>query len=233
VAAARPLLAQIAAPVLSAILRKRLSELAGLPEGEMRGLLAVTSTEVGGASERRERPQPDARPNRVPYARTPVRRPPSLTRQLIQGLVLQPGLAKSLPFPRPDDRNPEAATLTSLVAYCAEADRPLTTAAVLQAFADTPHAAVLSSVLAAATDHRLDDVAIEAEVRDGLERWWQQARRSGMPAPAAPASPAMPEENRRVQQLDYVRQRAAERGNLIPTEGPDGRPGEDPARDTI
>jgi threonine synthase len=32
-----------------------------------------------------------------------VRRPPSLARQLIQGLLLQPQLARTLEFPRPDD----------------------------------------------------------------------------------------------------------------------------------
>jgi DNA primase len=233
VAAARPLLAQIAAPVLSAILRKRLAELAGLPEVELRGLLAVTSGGDGGAQDRRERPAPEFRPNRPSFARSPVRRPPSLVRLFVKGLLLQPILAKSLEFPRPDDGTPEAATLSALVAYCAEAPNAPTTAAVLQAFADTPHAAVLASVLAAAEDHRLDDVAVEAEVRDGLERWWQQARRSGMPAPASPVVPAAPEEDRRNQMLEYVRQRAAERTAPTPNLAGEGRPGEEPPRDMI
>ena len=233
VAAARPLLAQIAAPVLSAILRKRLAELAGLPEVELRGLLAVTTTGDGVAQDRRERPVPEFRPSRPALARSPVRRPPSLVRLFVKGLLLQPILAKSVEFPRPGDGTPEANTLSALVAYCAEAPITPTTAAVLQAFADTPHAAVLASVLAAAEDHRLDDVAVEAEVRDGLERWWQQARRSGMPAPACPVVPAAPEEDRRNQMLDYVRQRAAERSAPTPNLGGDGRPGEEPPRDMI
>ena len=69
----------------------------------------------------------DGRPSRSAGFRAQVRRPPSLARQLIRGLLLLPALAKSLPFPRPDERTPEAATLTALVAFCAEAEGPLTT----------------------------------------------------------------------------------------------------------
>ena len=233
VAAARPLLAQIAAPVLSAILRKRLAELAGLPEAELRGLLAVSSGGDSGTQDRRDRPPQEFRPSRPAMARSPVRRPPSLVRLFVKGLLLQPILAKSVEFPRPEDGTAEAATLSALVSYCAEAPGTPTTAAVLQAFADSPYAAILASVLAAAEDHRLDDVAVEAEVRDGLERWWQQARRSGMPAPASPVVPAAPEEDRRNQMLDYVRQRAAGRTVPAPNAGGEGRPGEEPPRDMI
>ena len=96
-------------------------------------------------------------------------------------------------------------------------------AGVLQAFAGTPHAGVLASVLATAEDQHLDDVAVAAEVKDGLDRWWQQARRDGAPAPMATDTvPA--EENSRVQQLEYVRQRVAERTALPVAEAPEGRP---------
>jgi len=224
VAAARPMLGEIAAPVLAAILRRRLGELSGLPESELRDLLQIPGEIGAGTPVSRDRPNNDGRAPRMGY-RAQVRRPPSLARQLIRGLLLQPALAKSLPFPRPDERTPEAATLTALVVFCAEAERALTTAGVLQAFADTPHAAVLGSVLATAEDQHLDDVAIAAEVRDGLDRWWQQARRDGAPAPmSADTVPA--EETNRVQQLDYVRRREAERNTLPPADLPDGRPAE-------
>ncbi len=131
VAAARPLLAQIAAPVLSAILRKRLAELSGLPEEDLRGLLAATGPREAPAPESPIRATNVARHARAPAPRMPVRRPPSLTRQLIQGLLLRPGLARSLAFPPPDESTPEAAALTALVAFCAEAEGPLTTAAVM------------------------------------------------------------------------------------------------------
>ena len=230
VTAARPLLAQIAAPVLSAILRKRLADLTGLPDEDLRGLLALGPAVAPGAPERPPRPAPDAVPFRAPGRRSPARRPPSLARQLIRGLLLKPALAKALPFPRPDETSPEAATLTALVALCAEADGDLTTASVLEAMAGTPHAEVLASVLATAEDHHLTEEAIEAEVRDGLARWWQQARRSGMPAPAGSAADVAPEESKRVQQLEYVRQHMAER---VPADDTPGRSAEEPPRDTI
>ena len=225
VAAARPMLGEIAAPVLAAILRRRLGELSGLPESELRDLLQIAGEPAGGTPPARDRLNNDRRAPRSGGFRPQVRRPPSLARQLIRGLLLLPVLAKSLPFPRPDDRTPEAATLTALVAYCAESEGLLTTAGVLQAFAGTPHAAVLGSVLATAEDQHLDDVAVAAEVRDGLDRWWQQARRDGAPAPMSPDTvPA--EETSRVQQLDYVRRREAERNTLPTATLPDGRPAE-------
>ena len=230
VTAARPLLAQIAAPVLSAILRKRLADLTGLPEEDLRGLLALGPAVAPGTSERPARPAPDAVPFRPPGRRGQARRPPSLARQLIRGLLLKPALAKALPFPRPDESSPEAATLTALVALCAESDGELTTARVLEAMADTPHAEVLASVLATAEDHHLTEEAIEAEVRDGLARWWQQARRSGMPTPAGSAADVAPEESKRLQQLEYVRQRMAER---VPADDTSGRSAEGPPRDII
>ena len=114
-------LAQIDAPVLAAILRRRLSELSGLPEAELRGLLDCPPPAAAGRAPRPARD--DARPApRGAGCRANVRRPPSLTRELIQGLLLQPALARSLEFPRPDDGTPDGAALVALVDYCAAAD---------------------------------------------------------------------------------------------------------------
>ncbi|MCC7328449.1 MAG: DNA primase [Burkholderiales bacterium] len=235
VAAARPLLAQIAAPVLSAILRKRVAEVSGLPEAELRGLLAAAATGDGGPPHRRDRGAPDGiRPgSRPPLGRGPVRRPPSLLRLLIRGLLLQPALVRSMEFPRPEDGTSEAATLSALVVFCARAEDTLTTAGVLQAFADTAHAQVLASALAAAEDQRLDDQAIAAEVHEGLARWWQQARRSGMPAPAPNGSTTVPEEDQRVRQLQYVRQRTSEARAQGAADADDGPSDDPPPRDII
>jgi DNA primase len=193
VAAAKPYLAQIQAPVLAAILRKRLAGISGLGEDELRGLLGV-----GAAAEPPRPSQPR------PPARGPGRRPPSLVRQLVRGLLLLPALGKTLEFPQPEERTPDAAALTALVQYCAAASEPPSTAGVLQAFADSPHAEVFASILAAMDEEPLDDGALESEMKEGLARWWQQARRSGRPAPAADEAG---EEARRLQQLDYVRRR--------------------------
>jgi len=77
------LLAQIEAPVLSAILRRRLAELSGLPDAELRGLL-TTGTGAPAATDRRAEGAPSFRPWRTSGPRSPARRPPSLARQLIQ-----------------------------------------------------------------------------------------------------------------------------------------------------
>ena len=66
VTAARPLLAQIAAPVLSAILRRRLAELTGLPDEDLRGLLALGPAVAPGAP---ERPRAAGGRRRTPSAR--------------------------------------------------------------------------------------------------------------------------------------------------------------------
>jgi len=222
VAAARPYLAQIGAPVLAAILRKRIVELSGLPEDDLRGLLS------NGA------PAEDRRPSSPPGGskrsfRTPVRRPPSLLRQFIRGLLLLPSLARTHEFPRPDEHSAEAEALAALVAFCADAAEPPTTAAALQAFADSAHAALFADVLASTPGDALDDVALEAEIREGLERWWQQARRSGRPAPAMPDEAVASEESRRVAQLDYVRSRAATEPRGAPPDLTEGRAPEGPA----
>jgi DNA primase len=209
VAAARPLLAEINAPVLAAILRRRLSELSGLPDAELRGLLnlPLTTGSSGGAPQGAvEHPRPGPRGASF---RANVRRPPSLTRELIQGLLLQPALARSLEFPRPDDGTPDGAALIALVDHCATAEGELTSAGLLQHFADSPHEAVLASVLAMAEDHGLTMALAEAHVREGLERWWQRARRSGAAAPAPQAGGQTAEEVQRLRQLDFVRQTAA------------------------
>src|SRR5438067_2382671 len=67
VAAAKPLLATLSAPVLAALLRRRLAEIAGLPEAELGALLPVAPV----ASSR-------------PRAATPTRSAPSLLRDLIK-----------------------------------------------------------------------------------------------------------------------------------------------------
>ena len=216
VAAARPYLAQIQeAPVLAAILRKRLAGIAGLGEDELRGLMGT-----GAPAE----PPRAAAPR--PQARGPARRPPSLVRQFIRGLLLVPSLAKTLEFPEPDDRSPDAAALTALVRHCTrEADAP-NTAGVLQAFAETPHAAVFASILAALDEEPLDDTALEEEMREGLSRWWLQARRSGLPVPAAGSGTPAGEEARRLSQLDYVRKHAG--GPDLPSDPTAGRAPEGP-----
>jgi len=75
---------------------------------------------------------------------------------------------------------------------------------------------LLASLLAMAEDHGLTTELAEAHVREGLERWWQQARRSGTAAPAAQAGGQTAEEIQRLRQLDFVRLAAGAHGSGSP-----------------
>ena len=196
VAAAKPHLAQLQAPILATVLRKRLAELAGLSDADVRAL-------TGGDA-------PRAQPRRAtPATRASGRRGPSLARELIQAVLLQPELARSVSLPRPDDGTAEGAALTALVDYCAEGGGELTTAAVMQHFAGTSHDALLASALAAAHDQALPPGELEAQLRAGVQRWWLHARREGN-ADGLPddACELTPEEAERVRQLEIVRRAA-------------------------
>jgi DNA primase len=218
VAAARPHMAEIHAPVLAAILRRRLSELSGLPESELRGLLNLPAPPGAPGTAPRATRDENRQGQRGAGFRANVRRPPSLTRELIRGLLLSPALARSLEFPRPDDGSPDSAALVALVDHCAAAEGETTTAGILQHFADTPHAAVLAGVLATADDHGLTVELAEGHLREGLERWWQQARRSGSAAPAPVEGGQTAEEIQRLRQLQFVRKTAGEAPGSTPSE---------------
>jgi DNA primase len=196
VAAAKPYVAAIVAPVLAALLRRRLAELSGLPEADLKALLRPPT---GVMPERGA-----AAPERRPAARVPARRAPSLARELIQGLLLQPGLARSVALPRPDDGTAEGAALTALVDFCAAAAGPLDTATVMQQFADTPFDPVFAGALASAHDHALAVEQVEAQLREGAARWWQNARRAGATTPP-PEAGLSAEEAERLRQLEAVR----------------------------
>ena len=199
VAAARPHLSQLEAPVLAALLRRRLAELSGLPESELKALLGQRS--AGGSPD-----APGYAPMRRAQPRGAARRGPSLARELIQMVLLQPELARSVPLPRPDDGTAEGAALRALVDYCNASEGPLTTAGVLQQFADSPHDRVLAAALAAAQDQALAPELAEAQLREGVRRWWITAQREGSAEPPPDEAPELtPEEAERLRQLDFVR----------------------------
>ena len=202
VVAARPYLARITAPVLLAILRRRIAELSGLPESELRVLLNLPHP---GPRERLGDGK-DATARR-PAFRAGVRRAPSLARELISGLLLNPGLAHVLPLPRPDAHTPDGAALAALVDYCAAHTEELTAAGILQYFVGSPHEAILASTLAMADDQSVTREHAESQLRAGLDRWWELARRAGdSAAPPQGQGEASPEEAERLRQLALVRQ---------------------------
>jgi DNA primase len=200
VAAARPLLAQMTAPVLTALLRRRLGELTGLPETELRALLSARD----GRNDRRA---PSATVRGLPknaVRATNARQAPSLARELIQALLLQPELARPWEVPPMDLHGADGAALAALVAFCSTARAPLTAAGALQHFVGTEHEAILARALATAEDHGLTPEVAAQNLHAGIERYWVQARRDGA-SPGAATADISPEEARRIAQLEAVR----------------------------
>ena len=212
VAAARPHVAALNAPVLAVLLRQELAALCGLPEAELRALLPPAPRAATAARPATDEPHPAARAFRRP-APPSSRRPPSLVRELIQGLLLQPEAARTITIPQPDDATPEGAALAALVGYCQSALGPLSTPGTMQHFAGTAHEGVLVAALTSAQDNGVTPELAELHLRAGTRRYWQHAQRIGQVAAAgaetvasAAAAAELPaEETERVRQLEMVR----------------------------
>ena len=149
--AVRPHVAQLAsAPVLAALLRRRLAELTGLPETELRGLLRGAG---GAAATGRRYPVGPGRRSR-----------PSAGAQAAAGALARPRTDPGTAAPTRDGarewrcRSPTTGRrterrLAALARFCAAGEHPLTTAGVMQHFAGSPHEQLLTDVLVAAEDH--------------------------------------------------------------------------------
>lgn len=201
VAAARPYFGLLTAPILAVVLRRRLAELAGLPEAELGPLLGQAATPRATRAD--SVPASDARFRR--RAAASGRRAPSLVRELLQSLLLQPDLARTVALPQPQDGTLEGAALTAVVAFCAEATGPVTTPGVLQHFSGSAHGLVLAQALATAEDHGLTPEQAATHLQAGVARYWQQAQRAGRPVAVDAGPDTTPEEAERLRQLEMVR----------------------------
>ena len=162
VAAARPYVGQIAAPVLGALVRRQLAELAGLPEAQ----LGLPSGPALSDAARGMRSAPASRQ----VASGQVRRAPSLVRALLQGVVLEPSLARRHDLPAVDGSGPEDGAWNAVLEHCRTAPGEPTTASVVQYFAGTGHAASIAAVLASAADQALPAAQVEVQVLAAAER---------------------------------------------------------------
>ncbi len=198
VAAARPLMGQMIAPVLNALLRRRLADLTGLAESELRNLMNPGNGRSSG-SQAAAAGRP-ASPRRA----SGVRRAPSLARELIQGLLMQPELARSVELPPGALVGADGAALSALVDFCAASTAPVTAAGVLQHFAASEHEPVFAEALASAEDHGMTAEVAAENLRAGIGRYWVQARRDGASA-GGPEGDVSAEEARRIVQLEAVR----------------------------
>jgi len=211
VTAARPYLAQITAPVVGALLRRQLAALSGLPETELRLLLRQGTQPAGGRGAEGDRGENDGWRRNPRPTKSLERRAPSLVRELIQALLLQPELARSQALPQPMDGTAEGNALAALVGYCSDCEHSLSTAAVMQYFADSAHDPIFSAALASADDHEITPELAAERLTAGVTRYWQHARRAGLTGVEA-APPTSAEEAERLRQLEIVRRRATAGG---------------------
>ncbi len=202
VAAARPLLAELTAPILSALIRRRLADVTGLPETELRTLLRSA-----GSRDPRPRGEAPARePERAARRAGPTqRRAPSLTRELIQALVLQPEVARSMALPSPADGTPEGAALSAMVEFFRESESALTPQGVLQHFSGSAHEGLIAQALATAEDHGISSEQSLEHLKAGVVRYWQQAQRAGRSGGPDDGAAPTREEGERLRQLEMVR----------------------------
>jgi len=189
--AAKPLLAQITAPVLATLLRRGLAELAGLRESEMDALLPVPRAAATAAA--RTRPQ---------------RAAPSLLRGILQCVLLEPDLTHRFEVPEPIGAGAEGDALAALVAHCRASAPPLTTAGVLQQFAGSPHENVLVAALTAGESDGFAGELLEVQLVEGIKRYWLNAQKHGDAALSRQAPPLelSAEETERARQRQLARQ---------------------------
>src|SRR4029453_367288 len=87
--------------------------------------------------------------------RLPVRRAPSLARELIAAILLRPELARTVALPRSADGTPEGNALAALVDACCAPAGGTSPPGGSRQFPDSVQEPVLAAALATAEDHAL------------------------------------------------------------------------------
>jgi DNA primase len=157
VAAARPYLDQLQAPVLSAILRRRLAELSGLASAEVAPLRSAARARTTGSA---------------PGTAAASRPTPSDARSLLKTLLAHPSLAVRLADWRSDEGSDEARALNTVLDVLADARAAtgIGTAALLESLRDSPDAALLWRLAAQVDETGLDVASAEAELEALIAR---------------------------------------------------------------
>jgi DNA primase len=154
---AQPLVAQIGAPTLGRMVRRRVAELAGLQQSELGGALPVKSQTVRSAG-----------PARAP------RRAPSLARRLLQLLVFQPELGAGFDG-QVRETEPEARALAAVLEFIRCSPQLGTTASVVQHFVGTPYEALIREVSGEILSWE-DGFEAEAEFAGACDQWRKRHR---------------------------------------------------------
>jgi DNA primase len=157
---ARPLLAQVAAPALGLMLRKRLAELAGIAQTELEELFQIKR---------------EARKDPLP--REAGRKPPSLARKLLQLLLVRPQVAEGVKPEELGSGEGELKTLAAALEFVGNSPQIAGIAAIIEHFRGTAHEAVLQQVAGEVLqlDGALEDAEVEREFAGALVQLKKQA----------------------------------------------------------
>ena len=184
VAASRPYVSQIGAPILAALITRRIAEIAGLPESQIAPIVQAPSRPRTSEADRARDADDDGRRDPAFRPRTgvrlPVRRAPSLARQLLQAVLLRPSIVRDVDVPVTGESSPDAIALAAVVEHCARAESEVTTAGVVQAFTGTEHESAIAAALASAEDQGVSVEQAETALRHGLARWIEQEEQRQM-----------------------------------------------------
>jgi DNA primase len=151
--AAKPLLAQLHAPILSALLRRRVAEIAGLPETELAALLPANAP--------RSAPEAPARTPRLPVT--------SNDRRLLRALLFRPQLAAGLDISLLGPANPDNPAVAYIQSAMSASAVELTTAALIEQARGTSFE-ILFDELAAEIFDWDDDYDVNAELTGLVEK---------------------------------------------------------------
>jgi DNA primase len=151
--AAKPLLAQLHAPILSALLRRRVAEIAGLPETELATLLPANAP--------RSAPEAPARTPRLPVT--------SNDRRLLRALLFRPQLAAGLDISLLGPTNPDHPAVAFIQSAMSASAVELTTAALIEQARGTSFE-ILFDELAAEIFDWDDDYDVNAELTGLVEK---------------------------------------------------------------
>jgi DNA primase len=199
---AKPLLAQIEAPALGAMLRRRLAELARLDAAEIEQLVPARA--------------PERHPSRAP-ARA-IRKATPLEAKLLARVLLRPELAPLIPDGILVTQTSESTTLRAVLAYFRE-DRSRTLGQASAYFEGSEHQAFLEECMAEPLLHQADspDLDLVSEVNDLVEklRAEQLSRRRGELARLLEAGTATAAQRAEYDEL-FVRLATAKSGNPSP-----------------
>ena len=151
--AAKPLLAQLHAPILSALLRRRVAEIAGLPEIELAALLPANAP--------RSAPEAPARTPRLPVT--------SNDRRLLRALLFRPQLVAGLDISLLAPTNPDRGAVTFIQSAMNASPVELTTAALIEQARGTSFETLFDELAAEIFDWD-DDYDVNAEVTGLVEK---------------------------------------------------------------